>query len=65
MKIQIMVKKITENPGFKSPLRKVKKILSFFLYIFNEGDEIESKQASERDRTLYPDDYWSLIRKLC
>jgi hypothetical protein len=34
MKIQIMGGKITENLGFKSPLRKVKKILSFFLFIF-------------------------------
>ena len=34
MKIQIMGGKITENLGFKSPLRKVKKFLSFFLFIF-------------------------------
>ena len=34
MKIQILGRKITENPGFKSPLRKVKNFLSFFLFIF-------------------------------
>ena len=34
MKIQIMGGKITENLGFKSPLRKVKIFLSFFLFIF-------------------------------
>ena len=34
MKIQIMSGKITENLGFKSPLRKVKKFLFFFLFIF-------------------------------
>ena len=34
MKIQIMGGKITENLGFKSPLRKVKKILFFFLFLF-------------------------------
>ena len=34
MKIQIMGGKITENLGFKSPLRKVKKNLFFFLFIF-------------------------------
>ena len=34
MKIQIMGWKITENLGFKSPLRKVKKNLFFFLFIF-------------------------------
>ena len=31
VKIQIMVKKITENLGFKSPFRKVKTFLSFLL----------------------------------
>ena len=34
MKIQIMGGKITENLRFKSPLRKVKIGLSFFLFIF-------------------------------
>ena len=34
VKIQIMGGKITENLGFKSPLRKVKNFLSFFLFIF-------------------------------
>ena len=34
MKIQIMGGKITENLGFKSPLRKVKNFLFFFLFIF-------------------------------
>ena len=34
MKIQIIGGKITENLGFKSPLRKVKNFLSFFLFIF-------------------------------
>ena len=34
MKIQIMGGKITENLGFKSPLRKIKKCYVFFLFIF-------------------------------
>ena len=34
MKIQIMGGKISENLGFKSPLRKVKKILFLFLFHF-------------------------------
>ena len=34
MKIQIMDGKITENLGFKSLFRKVKKFLSFFLFSF-------------------------------
>ena len=34
MKIQIVGGKITENLGFESSLRKVKKMLSFFLFIF-------------------------------
>ena len=34
MKIQIMGGKITENLGFKSPLRKVKSFLFFFLFLF-------------------------------
>ena len=34
MKIQIMGGEITENLGFKSPLRKVKIVLLFFLFIF-------------------------------
>ena len=34
MKIQIMGRKITENLGFKSLLRKVKTYLYFFLFIF-------------------------------
>jgi len=34
IKIQIMNRKITENLGFKSPLRKVKEFLSFFLFNF-------------------------------
>ena len=34
MKIQIVCGKITDNLGFKSPLRKVKNFLSFFLFIF-------------------------------
>jgi hypothetical protein len=34
MIIQIMGGKITENLGFKSPLRKVKSFLFFFLFIF-------------------------------
>jgi hypothetical protein len=33
-KIQIMGGKITENLGFKSPLRKVKKFPFFFIFIF-------------------------------
>ena len=33
MKIQIIGRKITENLGFKSQLRKVKFFLSFFLFI--------------------------------
>ena len=35
MKIQIMDGKITENVGFKSLLRKVKKFLSFFSFSFS------------------------------
>ena len=34
MKIQIMGRKITENLGFKSPLRKVNIFLFFFIFIF-------------------------------
>ena len=34
MKIQIIGGQITENLGFKSPLRKVKKFCPFFLFIF-------------------------------
>ena len=34
MKIQIMGRKITENLGFKSPLRKVKKIFCLFSFHF-------------------------------
>ena len=34
MKIQFMGLKITENLGFKFPLRKVKMFLLFFLFIF-------------------------------
>ena len=34
MKIQIMGGKITENLRFKSPLQKVKNVLSFFIFIF-------------------------------
>ena len=34
MKTQIMGGKITENLGFKSPLRKVKIFCPFFLFIF-------------------------------
>ena len=34
MIIQIVGGKITENLGFKSPLRKVKMFLFFFLFIF-------------------------------
>ena len=34
MKIQIMGGKITENLGFESPLRKVKKFVSFFIFKF-------------------------------
>ena len=35
MKIQIMGGKMTENPGFKSPLRKVKFFCSFFFSFSN------------------------------
>ena len=36
MKIQIMGGKITENPGFKSPLRKVK-FFVFILFLFSDS----------------------------
>ena len=36
MKIQIMVRKITENLGFKSPLRKVKLFCPFF-FLFSKS----------------------------
>jgi hypothetical protein len=37
MKIQIMRGKITENLGFKSPLRKVKKFSPFFFSFSNSS----------------------------
>ena len=40
MKFQIMGRKITENLGFKSPPQKVKKILFYFLFIFNSSHKI-------------------------
>lgn len=42
---QIMCGKITENLGFESLLWKV-------IFMKGEGDEIKSKQACKRNRTL-------------
>ena len=53
MKIQIMGGKMTENPGFKSPHRKVKKFLFFFLFLF--------KFFTQNWVSLNLTTYWNLV----
>ena len=50
LKIQIMGGKITENEGFKSPLRKIKKILAFFSFHF----QILHKECKKGLKSKYP-----------
>ena len=61
MKIHIMGGKIPENLGFKSPLRKVKIVLFFFLFIFKFFrcavfyGEFENEQKKDKKKFDLPE----------